>query len=72
MHCRQFVIIIICDASRSWSAQEMSFVDPARPASLRSTQVLGAFRLFPIANRDNRSFTDVSQCHARNTEDLVA
>ena len=50
----------------------MSFVDPARPASLRSTQVLGAFRLFPIANRDNRSFTDVSQCHARNTEDLVA
>ena len=32
MHCRQFAIIIIRDASCSLSVQDMSFVGPARSA----------------------------------------
>ena len=53
MRCRHFMIIAICDVRRSRSAQDLPFVGPARPTV---APTLGAFRLFPITNRDNRSF----------------
>ena len=53
MRCRHFMFIAICDVTRSRSAQGLSFVGSARTTV---APIPGAFRLFPITNRDNRSF----------------
>ena len=53
IRCGHFMIIAICDVRRSRSAQDLSFVGPARPTV---APILGAFRFFRITNRDNWSF----------------
>ena len=56
MHCRQFAIIIIRDASCSWSVQDCYlWANSARRPRRRSnsTEISGSF---PITDRDSQSF----------------
>ena len=46
MHCGQFVIIIIRDASLYWNAQGLSSVGQLGPPSRRPARILGDVRCF--------------------------